>query len=128
MTDNRNPPLHVSQVSYSAPARQVVFDAQAEADAVRLYFGNLAAKSPVYDFERNLPDKLVPKPKRTTVGSRLENPNYIAKPLALTERWPWLIYVVLSVACIGLAGITFDLSRKTIARHDEVVAEGPGPT
>ena len=119
ITDNRNAPLQLQSAKYSAAARQVVFTPQANAGPVRLYFGNPEAESPIYDFARNLPEKLAPPPDRAVIGPRTANPHYSPKPLPLTERWPWLIYVVLSLASAVLVGIAASLSRAAIAHHDQ---------
>ncbi len=118
VTDNRNPPLNLQQVNFSAPARQVVFEPP-EDTLVRMYFGNPKAEDPRYDFARNLPQKLEPPPDRAKLGPVVDNPVYEPEPLPLTERWPWLIYVVLSAACLVLAGISVSLSRTAISAHDQ---------
>ena len=43
---------------------------------------------------------------------------YVAAPLPFTERWPWLIYVVLSAVSIMLGAIIVNLYRAAIAQHD----------
>ncbi len=123
ITDNRNTPLQLQSVKYSAAARQIVFASQDDAARAQLYFGNPDAESPIYDFARNLPEKLAPVPVRATIGPRTVNPHFSPKPLPLTERWPWLIYVVLSFASIVLLAIAISLSRAAIARHDLAEAE-----
>ena len=123
ITDNRNTPLQLQSVKYSAAARQIVFAPQDDKTRVQLYFGNPEAESPIYDFARNLPEKLTPPPGRATIGPRTVNPHFSPKPLPLTERWPWLIYVVLSLASVVLVAIALSLSRAAIAQHDRAEAE-----
>ena len=118
VTDHRNPPLRLRKVTYAAPARAIIFAAPAQPEPLRLYLGNPNADRPVYDFARNLPQRLEPKPDRTTVSQRRDNPMYVAAPLPFTERWPWLIYVVLSAISIVLGAIIVNLSRAAIAQHD----------
>ena len=121
VTDYSNPPLTITAVRFSAPARQVVFaGAAAESDPPRLYFGNPDATAPNYDFARNLPKRLDPAPVRATLGNREPNPDYIPPPVPFTERWPWLIYVVLGSVAVVLAAIIASLARKAIARHDRM--------
>ncbi|HKI19350.1 MAG TPA: hypothetical protein VKA15_15795, partial [Isosphaeraceae bacterium] len=50
--------------------------------------------------------------------SRQENPAYVPEPKPLSERWPWLIYVVLGTAAAVLGIMIVDLARQAIARHD----------
>ena len=120
VTDFRNPPLKLNRVRVLGPARQIVFERSSELKGpLRLYYGNPLAEPPHYDIERNLPAKLIPIPARLTLGVRVENPEFVPTPMPITERWPWLIYVVLGGACMVLAAIIVDLGRRAIALHDE---------
>ncbi|MHB1033306.1 MAG: DUF3999 family protein [Pirellulales bacterium] len=126
MTDNRNPPLRVEKAKFTAPIRQVVFArAAAENGPLRLYYGNPEAQPPRYDLERNLPLQLDPAPLRLTLGPREENPAYVPAPQPLTERWPWLIYVVLSSVSFLLGVVIVSLARKAVALHDGQSGERP---
>lgn len=119
ITDHANQPLRVTGVKFSAPVRQIVFaNAQNLKGPLRLYFGNPAALPPEYDFARNLPPKLDTKPERLKLAPRESNPVWIPPPKALTERWPWLIYVVLSGVSLALGAIIVGLGKAAIARHD----------
>ncbi len=122
VTDNRNSPLQIEQVQYSADARQVVIAAPQASESYQLYFGNPEADDPNYDFARNLPLRLTPEPSRAQLGAIAMNPIYEPEPLPVTERFPWLIYVVLSIACVVLAGIALSLSRAAITAHDSTEA------
>jgi hypothetical protein len=51
-----------------------------------------------------------------------KNPEYIAPPEAFTERFPWLIYVVLSGVAVALGAVILNLSRAAIANHDSAAA------
>ena len=124
VTDNRNPPLSIRSIKFSAPARQVVFARPADdAGEPRLFFGNPLAELPVYDFARNLPVKLAPPPTRSELKAAARNTNFVPPPLPLTERFPWLIYVVLGSVTVVLAGVIVSLSRAAISIHDANVAE-----
>jgi hypothetical protein len=119
VTDNRNPPLLLESVKAAAPARVVIAKrAESPAGPWRLYFGNPKAESPNYDFARNLPQRLAPPPDRLTLGARQENPGYEPEPLPLTERLPWLIYVLLSAAVAILALLIANLARASIRIAD----------
>ncbi len=122
VTDNRNPPLQIEQVQFSADARQIVIEPLPQGSSYQLYFGNPDAEDPMYDRARNLPQQMTPEPIRGTLGARTQNPIFEPEPLPLTERWPWLIYVVLSFACVVLAAIALSLSRAAIAAHDSAEA------
>lgn len=123
VTDYRNPPLSIRSIKFSAPARQVVFARPAsEAGEPQLFFGNSRAELPNYDFARNLPAKLASPPTRTDLKAVALNPNFVPPPQPFTERFPWLIYVVLSSVTVVLAGVIVSLARAAIAIHDARVA------
>jgi hypothetical protein len=122
VTDHRNPPLRIRAVRYRAPARQVLFERPGAAQAeLRLAFGHPEAEAPNYDFARSLPERLETAPARARLESIEVNPDYVPPPKPLTERWPWLIYVVLGTISVVLAVIIFSLARSAIAVHDRQV-------
>ncbi|HEV7473523.1 MAG TPA: DUF3999 family protein [Pyrinomonadaceae bacterium] len=115
ITDYSNQTLSITAIKASAPARQLVFELkQADAKPLRLFFGNPNAIAPHYDFEKDLPAKLVAPPTHSDVGSVVRNPDYVPEPLPLTERIPWLIYLVLAASSIALALILLSLARTTL--------------
>ncbi|NUQ61922.1 MAG: DUF3999 family protein [Pirellulales bacterium] len=117
--DHGNQPLEIRSASFSAPARQVVFASpERPGGDYRLYYGNRDAQAPLYDFARNLSDVLVPPPARASLGERQANPVYLPKPLPLTERWPWLIYMVLGSVSAVLGAVIVGVARRAIAVHD----------
>lgn len=121
VTDYRNKPLTLTAVRVSSPARQIIF-ARPEASELplTLYFGNPDAESANYDFARNLPEKLTTVPARAELKSVEVNPQYVPKPKAFTERFPWLVYVALSVVSVVLGSVVVGLSRTAISNHDSV--------
>jgi len=119
VADHRNPPLAIMAARYTAPVRQVVFPrVEARASPLRLYVGNAKAEAPHYDFAANLPEVLKPPPARAELGPQQLNPAYQPEPKPWTERWPWLVYVVLGAASAVLLGILGVLARTAVLRHD----------
>jgi hypothetical protein len=122
VTDFANNPLAIQSVQYMAPARQLIFALPAAKNytlPLRLYYGNPHADPPRYDFERTLPTLLQPAPVPVTLEpERTPNPDYQPPPLPLSERMPWLIYVVLLVSSLTLLGILGALARAAVRRHD----------
>jgi hypothetical protein len=117
--DYRNPPLRVQSATCSAAARQVVFARKPGLRGpLRLYYGNPSAEPPHYDLERNLPAQISPPPFRLSLGPREDNPHFVPEPKPLTERWPWLIYVVLGTASVVLALVLLSLGRTAVEQHD----------
>ena len=55
-------------------------------------------------------------------AGKQDNPIYQPTPKPWTERWPWLVYMVLGVASVVLLGILIVLGRQAMARHDAGVS------
>jgi hypothetical protein len=122
VTDFSNPPLTVTGARSIIPARQVLFELPRDkqyALPLRLYFGNPKATPPNYDFARTLPARPPQEPAQASLSGPVErNPAYQPPPMPLSERWPWLIYLVLGAASLVLLGILAVLARQVTARHD----------
>jgi hypothetical protein len=119
--DDRNPPLNIRRVEYSDPARQIIIAASPElAPPLRLYFGNPRAQSPNYDFANSVPgtNELSAARIQFAADQPIANPSYHPAPKPWTERWPWLIYVVLGAGSLALVAILAILGRQAIARYD----------
>jgi hypothetical protein len=123
ITDYSNPTLNIASIQASAPARQLVFGLKTPAtQPLRLFFGNAGVTAPHYDFEKELPARLSTDPSHSTIGDVLANREYKPEPLPLTERVPWLIYLVLGASSIALALILFSLAR-TATVHKSLAAD-----
>lgn len=115
ITDYSNPTLNITSIQASAPARQLVYELKEPASQpLRLYFGNTSVPAPHYDFENELKSKLSSEPGHSTYSNVTANPQYQPEPLPLTERVPWLIYIVLAISSIALALVLFSLARKAM--------------
>jgi hypothetical protein len=123
VTDYRNPPLTLTAVRYRAAARQLIVELSDDLVwPLQLYFGNSKAQPANYDFARFLPDSLAQPPARApwAAGGVQANPQYLPEPKPFTERWPWLVYVVLGMASAVLLGILVILGRKALAKEGRV--------
>ncbi|HKZ81537.1 MAG TPA: DUF3999 family protein [Pyrinomonadaceae bacterium] len=115
VTDYSNQTLSISSIKAAAPTRQLIFELkEGDTQPLRLFFGNLKATAPHYDFEKALPLNLSTMPIRSEVGGITSNPEYTPEPLPFTERAPWLIYLVLAVSSVALALILLNLIRTTV--------------
>ena len=115
ITDYSNPTLNITSIQASAPARQLVFELKEPASQpLRLYFGNASVPAPHYDFETELQSKPSLEPAHSTFGDVTANPQYQPEPRPLTERVPWLIYIVLAISSIALAFILVSLARNAM--------------
>ena len=119
-TDYSNPPLSMSTIEAGAPLRQAFFELKEfSSQPLRLYFGNLNATAPHYDFEKELPSRLKGQRHYTAAGPLMNNPDYQAPLLPFTERVPWLIYIVLTASSVALGLILFSLARATMRTDAE---------
>ena len=91
---------------------------------LRLYTGNPRAEAPHYNFAASLPPVLQPPPERIGLGPTAANPVYRPEPKPLSERWPWLVYVVLGTASAVLLLILGLLARQMLRRHNAEWAAG----
>ncbi|MBI3667698.1 MAG: DUF3999 family protein [Acidobacteria bacterium] len=113
VTDDRNPPLAIITVQAGSAAREILFpESSVSAHPVRLYYGNQKAQAPHYDFAARLAPEATASPPRLSLGPQQPNPIYRPEPRPLSERSPWLIYLVLSLASIALAAILINLARR----------------
>ena len=112
ITDYSNPTLNIMSIEAGAPTRQLVFELkQPASQPLRLFFGNAKVDAPHYDFEKQLPMRLSTTPVQSTVSEVIGNREYQPEPLPLTERAPWLIYIVLAASSIALGFVLFSLAR-----------------
>jgi hypothetical protein len=110
VTDDRNPPLSINSVRALGAAREVVF--MAPHGVVRLYYGNPKGIAPHYDLSSVIPaDRMFQG--YLTLGPERPNPIYRPEPKPLSERSPWLVYIVLIGACAALAAILVNLARTS---------------
>ncbi len=121
VTDHRNPPLDLKSVEYTSPAREVIFARGPDlAWPLRLYVGNPRAAEPHYDFAAGLAEVVSPVPDRAAIGPQAANPSYRPEPKPWTERWPWVIYVVLGTASLVLLILLGLLAREAVSRRGAV--------
>ena len=112
ITDYSNPNLNITSIDASAPARQLVYELKSPASTpLRLYFGNANVPAPHYDFENEVALRLSREPVHSHFADVSPNREYKPEPKPLTERAPWLIYLVLAVSSIALAFVLLSLAR-----------------
>ena len=112
ITDYSNPTLNIMSINASAPARQLVYELKSPASApLRLYFGNENVPAPHYDFENEVALRLSGEPIHSQLAGVSANSEYKPEPKPLTERAPWLIYIVLGLSSIALGFVLFSLAR-----------------
>ena len=128
ITDYSNQTLTIDSIDAGAPLRQMIFELKQPATLpLRVLAGNKNASAPHYDFENELSAKLAKPSTPVNLGSVVSNPSFVPEPLPLTERVPWLIYLVLGASSLALGWILFNLARTAMKRlpkeESEPVAE-----
>ena len=124
ITDYSNPTLEINAIGASAPARELVFELKDPSAApLRLFYGNAIVTAPHYDFEKELPARLLKQPMLSGVTVELQNREYKPEPLPLTERVPWLIYLVLAASSIALGFVLLSLAH-TATKSQESISRG----
>lgn len=112
ITDYSNPTLNIQSIEAGAPARQLLFELKGPiSPPMRLFFGNSKVEAPHYDFEKQLPARIEAAPVQSAFSEVIANREYQPEPLPLTERAPWLIYIVLTASSIALGFVLFSLAR-----------------
>lgn len=131
VSDFSNQTLSISAITPAAPVRQIIFELkEPSAQPLRLYCGDPKATAPHYDFDKDLQSRRSnlaspsAQPGRCEVSTLADNPAYEPEPLPLTERVPWLIYVVLTVSSLALAVILISLARSTVRLEGKGSKEG----
>lgn len=101
--DGGEPPIEILDPAVLIASRQLVVDlGAAAARPLRLYYGNPAAAAPVYDLDEELSADAIP---HLDMGPQQLNPAYQAPQEPLSERAPWLIYVLTGMASLALLAI-----------------------
>jgi hypothetical protein len=119
VTDDRNAPLTLRGATALSAARQIIFQAAtAGAGPLKLYYGNPKASAPHYDFAGALPRELPQAPARLSLGPEQANPTDEPEPAPVTERAPWLIYLVLGLASLMLFALLWKLTRSLTATRE----------
>lgn len=112
ITDYSNPTLDIKEIEAGAPARELVFEVkESQSEPLRLFVGSANVTAPHYDFEKEMTARLSKQPVNSAITSLLPNLEYTPEPLPLTERVPWLIYLVLAASSIALGFVLFSLAR-----------------
>ena len=106
IADGDDPPLDILEPAVLTASRQLVVDlSAATAQPLRLYYGNPAAPAPDYNLTAEPPRTLDESVPLLPLGSQQLNPAYEAPPAPLSERAPWLIYVLTAAASLALLAI-----------------------
>ena len=109
-----NPPLPVNGARASGFVRKLVFSAD-PAGSYRLYYGNPEAGSPSYDLERIFPYLVTEGLPAAGLGPHTQNPAFFVPdppPKPFTERFPWLLPVIVAIAALIIGAFLASLIRQ----------------
>jgi hypothetical protein len=106
IADGADAPLDVLDPAVLTASRQLVADlGAASVQPLRLYYGNPAAPAPGYDLKAELPETLDESVPSFALGPQQLNPAYEVPQAPLSQRAPWLIYVITGAASLALLAI-----------------------
>lgn len=106
-----NPPLPITGARAQGYAHALIFHANSD-KSYRLYYGNKTASAPSYDLERLYPYLDAGYRHQGQMGDQASNSLYKAQPVVFTERYPWLLPVIVAVASIIIGVFLFGLLRR----------------
>jgi hypothetical protein len=107
-----SPPLNITNVHVWGVERRVIFFAKPD-EAYKVYYGNVEALRPTYDIERLVEFLDTADLPVASLGTQTDNPNYVEKLPPFTERFPWLLPLVLALAGLLVGGILLSVARQT---------------
>jgi len=119
--DDRNPPLGAYSIAALSPVRQMLFDASQVQPPLQLYYGNPTAGPPNYDYRATVPSvgELAAQPVQAFADPPEPYAEYVPPAKPLTERSPWLVYLVLTIACLALFVILRNLVQAAERPPDQ---------
>ena len=94
--------------------RKLVFSAD-RAGSYRLYYGNPEAGPPSYDLERIFPYLVTEGLPAAGLGPHTQNPAFLVpdpSPKPFTERFPWLLPVIVAIAALIIGAFLASLIRQ----------------
>jgi hypothetical protein len=109
-----SPPLKISDVSAVSYQKTVVFKIDGR-DNYFLFWGNSAAKAPTYDIASHISRQNIDSIRVFGLEPEKSNPDYVgsdkAKPF--TERYKWLLYLLVGLVIAGLGYYQYRVIKKT---------------
>ena len=112
ISNEDNPLLAVDDVEVFGVPRKLIFDAQPDT-SYQLYYGNPKARSPSYELERILPFLETEDLPVGNLGPQMVSLEFeVDDSQPFSERYAWLITVMVVAAALALAALLFGVVRK----------------
>ena len=109
--DEDSPPLTVQEVNVWGLWRRLVFIVGPQ-QSYKLYYGNAEAQRPIYDIEQLFPYLVTEDLPEADLSAQTTNPYFVEEKPPLSERFPWLLPTVVTVAACLVALLLFRVSRQ----------------
>ncbi len=109
--DQDSPPLGIDGIDLWSLRRRIVFRAEPP-QSYFLYYGNPDARRPSYDIEKIFPYLETENLVDARLGTQADNPDFIEKEPPVTERFPWLLPLVIALAVTVVALILLGITRQ----------------
>jgi len=116
-----NKPINITGVSVSGILRKLLFKYE-PSKTYKLYYGNSKAYYPEYDIEALFPYLEIKGLSQATLGNQIKNPLFekiSPPPSPFTERYPWLLPLVLIIIVLILLWLIIRLILATKIRENK---------
>jgi hypothetical protein len=108
--NQNDPPLNIQGVEVQGLKRRLIFFATYP-EPYKLYYGNPEAKVASYDIERLVNYLETETLPRAHLDHQLTNP-YFTNNSPVSERYPWLLPLIIGLAAAALALLFLSIARK----------------
>ena len=109
--DQDSPPLGIDGIDLWSLRRRIVFHAEPP-QSYYLYYGNPDVRKPSYDIEKIFPYLETEDLLEARLGTQANNPDFVEKESPVTERFPWLLPLVIALAVTVVALILLGITRQ----------------
>jgi hypothetical protein len=112
IVDNQDsPPLTFAETTVVGDLARMVFLSKPQGE-YRIYYGSAGARKPLYDLDRLIPFLLTQELPQAQLGTETLNPYFKPPKPALTERYTWLLPLVVAMMAIFLLGLLLGTIRQ----------------
>ncbi|HEY9085356.1 MAG TPA: DUF3999 family protein [Candidatus Tyrphobacter sp.] len=110
--DGDDAPLAGVDIEAFGAPRRIDFDASPSAAPYRLIYGNPSAPAPSFDYAATHGVAVLDRATDVALGKPIRNPAFVPAARPWTDRNPWVLWLALGIAIVGIGGIAV----RTMAR------------